>query len=68
VSAEREELMRLVQALPEDQVGEALTEMRRHLRPVLDELPWPPAFFGGAAGEPDTSARVDELLREGFGR
>jgi hypothetical protein len=61
--------MRLVQALPEDQVGPALAEMRRHLGPVPDEQQsWPPAFFGGAAGEPDTSARVDELLREGFGR
>jgi hypothetical protein len=68
VSAERDELMRLVQALPEDQVGEALAEMRRHLRPVSDDRPWPPAFFAGAAGEPDTSSRVDELLREGFGR
>lgn len=68
VSADRDELMRLVQDLPEDQVGEALAEMRRHLRPVSDERPWPPAFFGAAAGEPDTSERVDELLREGFGR
>ena len=68
VSAERDELMRLVQALPEDQVGEALSEMRRHLHPVAEDRPWPPAFFGAADGEPDTSERVDELLREGFGR
>jgi hypothetical protein len=68
VSAERDELMRLVQAIPEDQVGQAMVEMRRHLRPVPDERPWPPAFFGAAAGEPDTSERIDELLEEGFGR
>jgi hypothetical protein len=68
VSAERDELLRLVQDLPEDQVPQALAEVRRHLRPVTDR-PWPPAFFASAPGDGTCIAdQADELLREGFGR
>jgi hypothetical protein len=68
VSAERDELLRLVQELPEEQVPTALAEVRRHLRPVKDR-PWPPAWFGIAPGDgTDVGARSEELLREGFGR
>jgi len=69
MSAEREELLRLVQDLPEDQVPQALADIRRHLRPVKDDRPWPPAFFASAPGDGTRIAdQADELLREGFGR
>jgi hypothetical protein len=68
VSAERDELIRLVQDLPEEQVPAALAEVRRHLRPV-SERPWPPAWFGIAPGDgTDVGARSEEFLRDGFGR
>lgn len=68
VSAERDELMRLVQDLPEDQVPRALAEVRRHLQAVGDRT-WPPAFFASAPGDGKRIAdEADELLREGFGR
>ncbi|WAL65907.1 hypothetical protein ORV05_34485 [Amycolatopsis cynarae] len=67
-SPERDELMRLVQEIPEDQVSDALHELRRHLQPVR-ERPWPPAFFASAPGDGVSIAeQADELLREGFGR
>ena len=68
VSVERDELLRLVQDLPEDQVPQALAEVRRHLRPVADR-PWPPAFFGIAPGTGERIAdRADRQLSAGFGR
>jgi hypothetical protein len=67
MSAQRDELLRLVQGLPEDQVPQALAKIR-HLRPVNDRS-WPPAFFASAPGDGTRIAdRADELLREGFGR
>lgn len=36
MSADREELERLVHEIPADQVPPALAELRRHLRPVDD--------------------------------
>lgn len=68
MSAERDELARLVEELPEDQVAAALADLRRHLRPA-HKRPWPPAFFGAAKGDTSyTAARSEELLAEGFGR
>lgn len=60
MSAERDELIRLVQGLPEDQVEQALTVMRGLSRP---------AFIAAAPGDGRRIADdVDELLRDGFGR
>jgi hypothetical protein len=68
VSAERDELLRLVQDLPEDQVPQALAEVRRHLQPVGGRS-WPPAFFASAPGDGVRIAdQADDLLREGFGQ
>lgn len=68
MSAEREELARLVQQLPDEEVPHVLEEVRRHLRP-LRERPWPPKWFGAAPGRHrDASECVDELLGNGFGR
>lgn len=68
MSAERDELLRLVEELPDEQVPQALAEVRRHLRPVRNR-PWPPAWFGSVEGDgTPIGARSEELLREGFGR
>ncbi|MQA09556.1 MAG: hypothetical protein GEU98_13590 [Pseudonocardiaceae bacterium] len=68
MSAERDELMRLVQELPDDQVPQALADVRRRLRPV-SERPWPPEWFGSAEGDGTAiGARSEELLHDGFGR
>jgi hypothetical protein len=68
MSAQREELLRLVGELPEDEVPAVLDDVRRHLRAVQDR-PWPPAWFGAGEGRSsDVAARSEDLLREGFGR
>ena len=68
MSAERDELHRLVEELPADQVPAALADVRRHLQPAEDR-PWPPDWFGAVtAPRSDTAARAEELLADGFGR
>ena len=68
MSAERDELLRLVRQIPEEQVPHALAEVRKHIQPV-DRRNWPPAWFGIAEGDgTDIGARSEDLLREGFGR
>lgn len=68
MTAARDELHRLVERLPEDQVSAALIQVRR-LAGAAESPPWPPAWFGTiTAGRADVSERVDELLAEGFGR
>jgi hypothetical protein len=68
MSGERDELMRLVQDLPDDQIPEVLADVGRHLHPVKDR-PRPPAWFGIAEGDGSAiGAQSEELLREGFGR
>jgi len=67
MSAQREELLRLVQELPEDKVPAVLDDVRRHLRAVKNRA-WPPAWFGAGTGRTiDVAARSEELL-DGFGR
>jgi len=67
-SAEREELARLVQQIPDEALPFALAEVRRHLHPVASHE-WPPAWFGIATGDGTAvGARSEELLDEGFGR
>jgi len=68
MSSDRDELERLVQELPDEEVPQALAELRRHLHPV-SERPWPPAWFGIIQGDgTDVGARSEELLAEGFGQ
>lgn len=68
MSAERDELRRLVDELPEEQVAPALDDVRRRAG-RREPRPWPPAWFGAAmARRDDTAARAEELLDEGFGR
>jgi hypothetical protein len=68
VTAERDELRRLVEDLPDERVPAALDELRRQARPRAAGH-WPPAWFASStAARTDTAARADELLAEGFGR
>jgi hypothetical protein len=68
VSVQREELLRLVEELPEDEVPAVLDDVRRHLQVVRDQ-PWPPAWFGAGEGRTtDGAARSEDLLEDGFGR
>jgi hypothetical protein len=68
MTAARDELHRLIEQLPDDQVPAALIEVQR-LVSEAEPASWPPAWFGAiTAGRADTSQRVDELLAEGFGR
>ena len=69
MSAERDELRRLVEELPDEQVPAALDEVRRQLQPAERARSWPPAWFGAAKGSrSDVAARSEELLADGFGR
>lgn len=68
MSVAREEFLRLVEELPEDEVPAVLDDVRRHLRAVRPTS-WPPAWFGAAESRTtDTAARSEDLLDEGFGR
>ena len=46
MSAERDELRRLVEELPEEQVLAVIDEVRRRLPPADHDGSWPPAWFG----------------------
>jgi alkanesulfonate monooxygenase SsuD/methylene tetrahydromethanopterin reductase-like flavin-dependent oxidoreductase (luciferase family) len=68
MSVQREELLRLVEELPENEVPVVLDHFRRHLRAVRDRS-WPPAWFGaGESQSTDVAARSADLLGDGFGR
>ncbi len=70
MSAERNELHELVDALPDDQVVLVLADVRRRLPRVASDPAWPPAFFGMGVdkeGRTDLSMSVDEILASGFG-
>ena len=68
MSVQRDELLRLVGELPEEEVPAVLDDVRRHLRAVKDH-PWPPDWFGAGEGRTDdVAARSEDLLKDGFGR
>jgi hypothetical protein len=68
VSVQREELLRLVEELPEEEVPAVLNDVRRHLHAVSEDA-WPPAWFGAGEGrKTDVAARSEDLLDDGFGR
>ena len=68
MSAERDELRRLVEDLSDAQVPAAVADLRLRVAPPADR-PWPPPWFGAAEGSrTDTAVRSEELLKDGFGR
>jgi len=67
MSAPREELHRLIDALPEETVPVVLAEQRS--RTAATDRPWPPRWFGGGeASRPDVSERAEDILRDELGR
>ncbi len=68
MSAERDELRRLVEDLPDERVPAVLAEVRRqHEQQPADA--WPPSWFASfASGRHDLGSNHDDLLAEGFGR
>jgi hypothetical protein len=71
VSGERDELRRLVEELPDEQLPAALTALRQRLAlvPLAREASWPPEFFNSITADRDDIGRSHEdLLAEGFGR
>ena len=68
VSAERDELRRLVEQLSDGRVPAVLAEARRQSGSVQANE-WPPRWFGSfASGRSDIGSNHDDLLAEGFGR
>ena len=68
MSAQREELLRLVKTLPEDEIPAVLDDLRRRVRAVKSRVR-PPAWFGAGKGQAtEAAARSEELLEDGFGR
>ncbi len=70
MSANRDELIHLIEGLPDDQVEVVLADVRR-LASEPRQRDWPPAFFGAGVakdGRTDIARNVDEYLAEGFGR
>ncbi|MGH3569995.1 MAG: hypothetical protein ACRDRH_29085 [Pseudonocardia sp.] len=68
VSAEREELRRLVDELVDERVLAVLAEARRQRR-LQPAAEWPPRWFASfASGRSDLGSNHDDLLADGFGR
>jgi len=68
MSAERDELKRLVDELPDERVPAVLAEVRRQHEP-RQAPDWPPAWFASfASGRHDLGSNHDDLLADGFGR
>ncbi|HEY5853630.1 MAG TPA: hypothetical protein VIW24_06140 [Aldersonia sp.] len=69
MTASRDELIHLIEGLPDDQVKAVLADVRRlTTQPSPGE--WPPRFFGVGEsndGRTDNARRVDEILADGFG-
>lgn len=67
MSAERDELKRLVEELPDDRVPAVLAEARRQQPQPATE--WPPPWFGSfSSGRTNLGRNHEDLLSEGFGR
>lgn len=69
MTASRDELLHLIEDLPDDQVKVVLAGLRR-LVTKNPQGEWPPRFFGigeSKDGRTDNARRVDEVLAEGFG-
>jgi hypothetical protein len=71
VQGEREELRRLVEELPDEQLTAVMDEVRRRLEPVPTPTKgtWPPPWFGAiSSGGSDLGRNHEHVLAEGFGR
>jgi len=65
MSAGRDELRKLIEELPDEQVLAVLAGVRRHLTPA-PAAAWPPAWFGAGVGErSDIGRNHEDLLAVG---
>ena len=63
---DREELVQLVEQLPDEEVPVTLAELRPRLGGVRS---WPPRWFGIEPGDGSrVGANSEDILSEGFGR
>ena len=68
MSAERDELRRLVEQLSDDRVPVVLAAAR-HQSGSVPAGEWPPPWFGSfTSGRSDLGSDHEDLLAEGFGR
>jgi hypothetical protein len=68
MSREHDELRRLVEELPDEQVHIALDVMRRKATP-RDAAAWPPAWMNSfSSGRADVGRHHEDMLADGFGR
>lgn len=70
MTTDRHELHELVDALPDDQVGAAMEDVRRRLPRPVESRGWPFAFAGMIKDGPadgSTPEYLDAALAEGFG-
>ncbi|WP_037070411.1 hypothetical protein [Pseudonocardia acaciae] len=64
MSADRDELRRLVDELPEREIPAVLAEVRHRAHPEFTPE-WPPAFFASfSSGRGDLAARHNDALAE----
>ena len=69
MAASRDELIQLIEGLPDDQVEVVLADVRR-LSMKKQSGEWPPKFFAigeSKDGRTDNARRADEVLASGFG-
>jgi hypothetical protein len=65
----RDELHRLVERLPDEQIQAASGDLRARLVSSGRGGAWPPAWFALAEGSSDdVSERVEEIIADGLGR
>ena len=68
MSAERDELKRLVEELSDDRVPAVLAEARRQTQPQ-PAGEWPPLWFASfSSGRTNFGSNHEDVLAEGFGR
>ncbi len=68
MSRQREELLRLMEELPEEEVPAIPDAVRQHLC-ANQSRAWPPPWFASVKGRTtDAAARSEELLEDSFGR
>ena len=68
MSAEQDELRRLIEELPDERVPAVLVEARRQDR-QRTHAEWPPAWFSSfTSGRRDLASNYEDLLADGLGR
>jgi hypothetical protein len=69
MTASRDELIHLIEDVPDDQVDALLADARR-LTAAKPKGTWPPKFFGAGVakhGRTDVARNIDAYLAERFG-